>query len=471
MTWDATLPSSIARTAEEAQSARRWHAAAQQPGMFNQATWDAVASDLPSLPSMSDLTQPFEKLSEIGSQIKWGATKIMDGIGNTLFGSSASTPGHMISGALGGNDAINNMIPESFKALTNGSMSTVTENAIKDFGNTLGFDSFKSGFFGDTVGATDVSSMLSDAGIAAGVGGPTRKEVTLVSTVTGETVTFKVTPTISEERSATYDEVSPAHHPGSIMKYSRTASRGWGIGQAKLISRNVAEATENQKTLNLLRSWLMPYYGYGTEAEDKNRLGAPPDVLTFTAYGDKNIGGVPVVITSLNVSWPNDVDYIHTADMQAFPVIMNIDISLKEAWSPREYSGFSLAAYKKGDMKGAYDASRSAPNPTPSTEEPGITTTPAAVVGKDGKPGVVEIGTPAAEAAVQSELTNIFAGAQQQIEHGNNMAIAMSKIATKNEILSKKSYGRGHSNFSTNDAVEESISKAIPKAYGRGHSN
>jgi hypothetical protein len=333
---------------------------------------------------MSDLSQPFEKLSEIGSQIKWGATKILDGIGNTLFGSSPSTPGHMISGALGGNDAINNMIPESFKALTNGSMSTVTENAIKDFGNTLGFDSFKSGFFGDTVGASDVSSMLSDAGIAAGVGGPTRKEVTLVSTVTGETVTFKVTPTISEERSATYDEVSPAHHPGSIMKYSRTASRGWGIGQAKLISRNVAEATENQKTLNLLRSWLMPYYGYGTEAEDKNRLGAPPDVLTFTAYGDKNIGGVPVVITSLNVSWPNDVDYIHTADMQAFPVIMNIDISLKEAWSPREYSGFSLAAYKKGDMKGAYDASRGAPNPTPSTEESGISTTPAAVVGKDG---------------------------------------------------------------------------------------
>lgn len=443
MTWDASYPSSIARSAEEAQSARRWHAAAQQPGMFNQATWDAVVGDLPSLPDMSDLTQPFEKLGEVASQIKWGASKIMDGIGNTLFGSSPSTPGHMISNALGGNDALNNMIPESFKALTNGSFSTVTENAIKDFGNNLLPDSFKKGFFGDTAGATDISAMLVDNGIATAAGGPSKNQVTLTSTVTGQTVTFKVTPTISEERSAQYDEVTPAHHPGSMMKYNHTATRGWSIGQIKLISRTIAEATENQKTLNLLRSWLMPYYGYGTEAENKNMLGAPPDVLKFTAYGSKNMGDIPVVMTSLNLSWPNDVDYIHTAGMEAFPVILTIDISLKEAWSPREFSGFSLAAYKNGDLKGAYDASRGAPDPVKDAPA----TTPAAIVGKDGKPGVVEIGTPAAEASIQSELDKAFGRTAPNAFSESDVGKAMLGKTPTGEVLPSTTNGGFASDF------------------------
>jgi len=470
MTWDASFPDSVARSAEEAQRARRWHRAAQEPGMFNQATWDAVVGDLPSLPSMSDLAAPFEKLTEVAGQIKWGASKMMDNIGD-FFSGDTPTPGHMISNALGSNDALSNMIPQSFKSLTNGNFSSVTENAIKDFGSKLVPDSFKDGFFGDTsIGSMDVTSALLNSGIASGAGGPKRQGVELKSLVSGDVVYFKVMPTISEERGAMYDEVTPAHHPGSMMKYNHTASRGWSIGSIKLISRTIEEATESQRIVNILRSWLMPYYGYGTEAENRNMLGAPPDILVLNAYGDRNIGNISVVLTQLNIDWPNDVDYLHTSDGQAFPVIMNISISLKEAWSPREFSGFSLGAYKKGDMKGAYDGSRATPSEGEANAKP--QETPKGVVSQAG-PTVEK----AAELAKSEANSSLSAFGADQLQQKANAIIgkAKSKVLLGKAVSTLGFYGGKDFADSVLDSAEKAIPKSvenfIPKSYGRGHAN
>lgn len=476
MTWDASFPpiypsSQINRPNGQAytiEQARAWHAANNGTG----STWDAITSDLPSLPSMSDLTQPFEKLGEVASQIKWGASKMMDNIGD-FFSGDSSTTGHMISGALGSSDALNNMIPQSFKSLTNGNFSSVTENAIKGIGDSLNFDSLKPGFVDKIIGSTDVTSALLSSGIASEAGGPKRQGVELKSITSGDVVYFNVTPTISEERGAMYDDVTPAHHPGSMLKYNHTAARGWSIGSIKLISRNIAEATENQRILNILRSWLMPYYGYGTEAENRNMLGAPPDLLELNAYGSKNIGNISVVLSQLNIDWPNDVDYLHTADGQAFPVIMNVSISLKEAWSPREYSGFSLGAYKKGDMKGAYDGSRATPSAGEASAKPAET--PKGIINQNGEitEGDVSIGTPRAEAAIQSELDRTFADPSHQMEMADLYAKGESIIARNKEKMNElRRADTPYDLIKKNDALERSISKAIPvKAYGRGHAN
>lgn len=98
-------------------------------------------------------------------------------------------------------------------------------------------------------------------------------------------------------------------------------------------------------------------------------LGAPPDVLYLyayssdansgsgqdrpTAYGT-NINKVPVVITSLDLSYPDDVDYIPTYSnidprkSEPFPVKMDVEISLTETHSPREYERFDLMKFKRG---------------------------------------------------------------------------------------------------------------------------
>lgn len=188
-------------------------------------------------------------------------------------------------------------------------------------------------------------------------GGVSQFAVKLVSQFAKDVVAFEIMPTISESHSVSYEDITIAHHPGTIAKYNHTASRTWSVSNIILASRNSNEASKNQAILNILRSWSQPFYGYGTEKTNPNELGAPPEVLTFTAYGDKNIGPINVVLESLSFEWPNDCDYLHTGDGQPFPVLLHLTLSLKEAWSPKEYSGFDLMAYKSGNMTSAYNKS------------------------------------------------------------------------------------------------------------------
>lgn len=166
-------------------------------------------------------------------------------------------------------------------------------------------------------------------------------------------VLFNVMPTIAESRTANYEEVNIVHHPGQILRYRTTSPRAWTI-TARLISRNSEEASNNLKSVNLLRSWLMPYYGEGTKATFADKLGAPPDVLIFSAYGDKTIPEHPVVLESFQTSFPNDIDYIPTLDKTPFPVILEVTLGLKESWSPKEFSQFDLSQFKSGDLRSAF---------------------------------------------------------------------------------------------------------------------
>ena len=178
-------------------------------------------------------------------------------------------------------------------------------------------------------------------------------------------VVLDVMPTISESKSATYQPFNPNQHPGEILKYTGSQSRSWSI-EAKLISRDISEADDNLDTVNLIRSWVLPFYGEGT-AEDSNTreyLGAPPPIITLSAYGPQMIGPVKCVVENYHVTWPNDVDYIPTSSGAPFPVIVTVSISLKESWSPAEYSSFDLLSYRFGSMTNAFNTGRIS-NPTP----------------------------------------------------------------------------------------------------------
>ena len=170
-----------------------------------------------------------------------------------------------------------------------------------------------------------------------------------------DTVVFAVMPTISESGSATYESFGPHHHPGEIMKYKTTPSRSWSV-TAKFISRTTEEATRNLKYLNIIRAWRMPFYGQGTASipSTTELLGAPPPILTLQAYGNKMVGPAKCVLENYSLTFPDDVDYIPTDDQTPFPVIISISLSLKESWSPSEYSGFDIISYREGNMAGAF---------------------------------------------------------------------------------------------------------------------
>ena len=178
----------------------------------------------------------------------------------------------------------------------------------------------------------------------------------------GDIVIFDAMPQIQEQGSANYESFTPIQHPGEILKYKGSSARSWNI-TAHFISRTSAEATRNLYMLNLIRSWRMPYYGQGTATNPATQqfLGAPPPILTLSAYGDAMVGPVKCVMENYGTDFPNDVDYIPAIDGTPFPVIMNITVTLKESWSPAEYSGFDLQSFRLGDMKAAF--TKRAPSP------------------------------------------------------------------------------------------------------------
>lgn len=219
-------------------------------------------------------------------------------------------------------------------------------------------------------------------------------------------VVFNVSPDLSESRTVNYKTVDPVHAPGQIYAYVNSTSRVYQLSGVKLISRTQKEAEENLIHLWRLRAWTLPAFGKDALSTDQrnNRntinkqrreinegftgdvagnllagrrsliqgrrssedvfgvdlRGSPPQVLELSAYAhDGHIGNemghinrVPVVITTLNIPYPSDVDYFPTTAGVPMPSIMSIDISLAETHSPREYEKFSLTDFKRGTLRG-----------------------------------------------------------------------------------------------------------------------
>ena len=142
-------------------------------------------------------------------------------------------------------------------------------------------------------------------------------------------------------------------------EYAYKYSTSGGYTTSDMLERSLDAGEQNKIAPNRQKS-----SGTGVEL-----LGAPPDVLYLYAYSSGvssgagqdrpnkygvNINKVPVVVTSLNITYPDDVDYIPTYSngdprkSEPFPVKMDVEISLVETHSPREYERFDLMKYKKG---------------------------------------------------------------------------------------------------------------------------
>lgn len=196
------------------------------------------------------------------------------------------------------------------------------------------------------------------------------------STLSDMQVVFDSTPEISENGTVTYKNIDPVHAPGSILVFSSSSARTFQLTGIKLFSRNGEEATRNFDRVQKLRAWRYPVFGkdtvdpiYGTPL-----LGAPPAVLTFSAYGRPGgnsesgmanalINRVPVVITSLGIDYPADVDYLPTIKVGdptlahipsgiPVPAIWTISITLMECHSPTQYQQFSITDFRKGILDG-----------------------------------------------------------------------------------------------------------------------
>ena len=172
-----------------------------------------------------------------------------------------------------------------------------------------------------------------------------------------EEVIFDVSPTISENRSVDYDNAGlPA--PQGIVVYRVTNNRTWSIS-ARFVSRNLLEADTTWFYINRLRSWTIP-----KSTKDEGVESGRPPVLRLNGYKNQ-FSNIPVVISSLFINFPEDVDYIE-GSRGMVPIIQTVEIELIESHrvsvvllAQSEVSDaelpeqeFNLALFKIGQLPG-----------------------------------------------------------------------------------------------------------------------
>ena len=74
-------------------------------------------------------------------------------------------------------------------------------------------------------------------------------------------VLFDNTPKIDEVVGVNYQQKTVPQLPTSINYYESTSTRTYNVSSILFVSRTREEATENQRTINLLRAWTKPAFG------------------------------------------------------------------------------------------------------------------------------------------------------------------------------------------------------------------
>jgi hypothetical protein len=173
-------------------------------------------------------------------------------------------------------------------------------------------------------------------------------------------------PEVSEVRTVEYEALTAPQMPGEFQKYKGTKSTQWNI-TATLACRTREEAARNYIYVNTLRGWSESYFGdkqriQFSDGGGRGKLGAPPPVLQFAGWRSL-VGTVPVVLTSLNWSWPHDCDWIPSGILDPatqqeipFPTVMQVQISLVESYSPQQMNNFDLVAFRNGRMVNAWSS-------------------------------------------------------------------------------------------------------------------
>lgn len=213
-------------------------------------------------------------------------------------------------------------------------------------------------------------------------------------------VKFFASPSLSEQGSSSYAEISDIRQPSSILIWMGSPSRTFTIG-GKFIARTVAEADVAFRNVNLIKSWRVTdstissggeFKIFDTETfiserdplapnditrinnQDLNNTASEPtpvenlksfgtlgdlfdgtpEVLLLEGYGTQ-FRRIPVVLTSYTIDFSPDVSYIRNSKGADVPIMQDVNLTLKEAREVSKAIGsiasFSLKEFKEGTLR------------------------------------------------------------------------------------------------------------------------
>jgi len=125
-------------------------------------------------------------------------------------------------------------------------------------------------------------------------------------------VLFPYTPQITVTYSASYDQFDLTHSNYKPVNYKNSM-----VDTINIVSNFTAQDTNEANYLlaviHFFRSVTKMFYGL-----DQNPIaGMPPPLCYLKGFGPYAFNNHPVVITSFNLTWPDDVDYINAGDVSA----------------------------------------------------------------------------------------------------------------------------------------------------------
>jgi hypothetical protein len=170
-------------------------------------------------------------------------------------------------------------------------------------------------------------------------------KVTLFGDSKDDAVQFEVSPEITESRQIILNEIADIMQPGSFNIWMGSPNRTFSL-EAKFVSRTQLEAEQNFRYLQLLKSWTLPPDG----TPDTDVVINGPKALRLIGYGE-HFKFIPVVLQSINHSYPTDVDYI-SCSRGPMPIIMSVSLSLKEIRDFNELQRFKIKDFREGKLVG-----------------------------------------------------------------------------------------------------------------------
>lgn len=129
---------------------------------------------------------------------------------------------------------------------------------------------------------------------------------------TGHGIIFPYTPTIMWNYSASYGTYDMVHGQYQQQYYQNTPSPTLQL-TATLTAQTSDEALYMLASLHFLKWATKGDFGaFDQSGEERNATaGSPPPILRFRAYGHAGADNLPVVIRSVNYTYPEDVDYVN----------------------------------------------------------------------------------------------------------------------------------------------------------------
>jgi len=163
-------------------------------------------------------------------------------------------------------------------------------------------------------------------------------------------VEFDISPDMSEDRQVNYLAISEIRAPGSLHLYMGTQGRTFTIN-AKLVTTNDEQAVANYNKMVALRAMTLPEKGYVGVLGDEG----PPIPVRLYGYGMR-LHGIPCVVTSLSIPYPEDVDYYYceiNGVQTGIPIVNTISVTLQEIRSADELlEQFDIQKFRTGNLPG-----------------------------------------------------------------------------------------------------------------------